>query len=105
MVSAAEEASLLCWTQFNCTEMYSVGSDSAIKCESTVSGHDFKGLPHFVAAVWLHVTDIHIMYIACYIYNFDAAVIELYCNFIIVKYRHCIAFGNILYWRTFSWLS
>ena len=41
MVSAAEEASLLCWTQFNCTEMYSVGSDSAIKCESTVSGHDF----------------------------------------------------------------
>ena len=41
MVSAAEEASLLCRTQFNCTEMYTVGSDSAIKRESTVSGHDF----------------------------------------------------------------
>ena len=41
VVSAAEESSLLCWTEFNCTEMYTVGSDSAIKCESTVSGHDF----------------------------------------------------------------
>ena len=39
VVSAAEEALLLCWTQFNCTEMF--GSDSAIKCESTVSVHDF----------------------------------------------------------------
>ena len=41
VVSAAEEASLLYWTQFNYTEMYTVGSDSTIKCESTVSGHDF----------------------------------------------------------------
>ena len=41
VVSAAEEALLLCWTQCNCTEMYTVWSDSAIKCESTVSVHDF----------------------------------------------------------------
>ena len=42
--------------------MYTVGFDSAIKCESTVSGHDFRGCL-FLRPLYGFMLQIYILYI------------------------------------------